>query len=271
MDLLQIFVLAVVQGITEFLPISSSAHLILVPELTPWADQGVVFDVALHVGTLFAVLLYFRKETVMALNGKLNLLKLNYKTPNARLVINLAISTIPLIVFGFVMKDFVANAGRSMAVLATTSIVFGLLLYLCDKKSCTENTDINLINSKQALLFGLFQAIAIIPGTSRSGICMTAGRVLGYDRETASRYAMLMAIPVIFLLGAYTMLSGMDSAINWRDNTNELLWGIVLSFVSALAAIHLLMTFINRIGFTPFVIYRVLLGVFLWIYVLEIL
>lgn len=267
MDILQIVVLAVVQGLTEFLPISSSAHLVLVPFLTHWPDQGIVFDIAVHLGSLLAVMCYFQQDVRRMFAGKVALLQGKWHTENARLVVCLALSTLPLLVVGVVVKDVVTHWGRLLPVLASTSIVFGLLLWWVDKKSVQKYTSINVVSFKHALIFGCFQALSVIPGTSRSGICATAGRWLGYNREVASRYASLMAMPVILILATYTIVAQMETVaapFNWQQNPKALLLGVVLSFLAALAGIHLLMRLVVRLGFGPFVVYRVVLGVVLW-------
>ena len=262
MDWVQPFVLGLVQGVTEFLPISSSAHLILTPKFFGWQDQGLLFDISVHVGTLAAVLLYFRSEVMTLALGKWHVVTGRMTTVPARLFLMLVASTIPLILIAPFMKDIVELYARSFTVIGFTSIVFGLLLWWADKKSEKWHS-VGDIRTKQAWIFGFYQVLAMVPGTSRSGICMTAGRLMGFDRKTASRYAMLMAMPVIFLIGGYSLVSDFHSGFNFQENAEAIALGAGVSFVSALAAIHLLMTFVERIGFLPFVVYRVLLGLFL--------
>lgn len=257
---MQSFILGLVQGITEFLPISSSAHLIVVPKFVDWPDQGLLFDISVHVGTLAAVMLYFHKEVLQLFKGLGNVLCRRFETVEAKLFLMLLLSTIPLILIAPFIKGLIENYARSFMVIGFTSIFFGLLLWWADKKEQGAFTSLEKLTSKSAIFFGLFQALAMVPGTSRSGICMTAGRMLGFDRETASRYAMLMAMPVIFLIGANALVSDFDGGLNLQENLNEILVGVSVSFVSALLAIHGLMKFVNRIGFMPFVVYRIVLG-----------
>lgn len=301
MDFLQVFLLSVLQGVTEFLPISSSAHLVLVPLITGWQDQGVAFDVALHVGTLAAVMAYFWKDVATLCRGKVDVFTFSFKTEDAQLVLNLFISTIPIIIFALLLKDFVAEGARSFVVLGATSVIFGVLLYVADHhplkpswvlgvlanvwptflwptgyRTVTKNLMLaaraevrgkekeNLSEIKwfSALFFGVFQAFAIIPGTSRSGACMTAGRFLGFSRKAASHYALLMSIPTIFIAGVLTLGTGLttEGGLNWAENREAFVWGICLSFSVAFFTIHFLMKWINKIGFLPFVIYRLALG-----------
>lgn len=260
MDWLQVIILSVVQGFTEFLPISSSAHLILVPYFGHWADQGLTFDIALHVGTLLAVIIYFRADVLPFAQGKIDIICGRFNTINARKVFNLFIATIPILVFGYLLKDFAEHGARNLLVLGATSVGFGLLLGLADRlaRNKTSGTSINDISLKQALFFGLFQALAIIPGTSRSGACITAGRLLGLSRGVSAHYGSLMAIPVIFILASYSLLKHWGETFTWQPV--QLAVGIILSFAVAYAAIYLLMTWLARVGYMPFVIYRVILG-----------
>ena len=260
MDILQVITLSIVQGITEFLPISSSAHLVLVPYFTQWSDQGILFDLGVHVGTLFAVMLYFKREVAALCRGAWLALTGQRQQPEARLFMLLTLSTLPLLVTAFFIKEWLAVVGRYVEVIAFTSIFYGLLLYWADKRvqNCAFKK-IPDLQKKEAFIFGLFQALALIPGTSRSGICMTAGRLMGYSRTESSRFAMLMSIPVILMLGFYALCVHQPSH---HVGTVEGLWlGMFLAFVTAFLAIKALMTWVERVGFAPFVIYRVLLGV----------
>lgn len=267
MDILHITVLAVVQGITEFLPVSSSAHLVLVPALTSWPDQGIVFDIALHLGTLLAVLLYFWRDVGHVARGKWDILHGRLHTPQARLVSGLAVATLPILVFGMLLMGWVAESARFVPLLAATSIGFGLLLWYADQKPVTkpQNTDVHL---QDALIFGLFQALAIIPGTSRSGACVTAGRLLGYNRQQAGRFGTLMAVPTIALSGVASVWDANLAALNWQTQAPALLSGMLIAFLCGLAGIHLLMSLLARSGYWPFVLYRIALGTALlvWYY-----
>lgn len=264
MSALHIFVLAIVQGITEFLPISSSGHLILVPTLTGWPDQGLAMDVSVHVGTLVAVLLYFREDTkglFLAAIGAVGVGRARRATENTiygKLFWALVIATIPAVLFGLVVKvSGLADLMRGAALIATTSIVFGVLLYWADKKGAVEKS-LERMAVKPALIIGFAQVLALIPGTSRAGVTMTAARYLGFSRQEAARFSMLLSIPTI--LGAGVLL-GKDIA----DEGSPIVWldaafGAGLSCLAALAAIHFLMKWLEHASMTIFVIYRVLLG-----------
>lgn len=266
MELWQLLVIAIIQGVTEFLPISSSGHLILLPGLTGLADQGQVIDVAVHVGTLFAVILYFWRDVSAAAAGSLRLMRGKVDTPGARLAWLLILATIPVILFGLALKlTGLDDQLRSVAVIGWTMLIFGLVLYWADQKGpeVKEATDWNL---KDAVIMGLWQAVALIPGTSRSGITITAARHLGYKREDGAKIAMLMSIPTIaasgILLGAEVIAEADAQAA--RDAGIAALF----AFLSALLALSLMMRLLRSVSFTPYVIYRVILGVFLlwWAY-----
>ena len=199
MTLLQIIVLAVVQGITEFLPISSSGHLILVPELTNWPDQGIMMDVGVHVGTLLAVMVYFRADVARLFRAFLQMITFSkhYDKKERHLMLALILSTIPIVIFGgLASKLGLTDAWRTIEVIGWTSIVFGLLLYWFDTK-CGSHRDLSELTFKNAAFIGFAQVLAIIPGTSRSGVTMTAARGLGFNRTDAARFSMLMSIPTI--------------------------------------------------------------------------
>ena len=265
MSALHIFVLALIQGITEFLPISSSGHLILLPVLTSWPDQGPLIDVSVHVGTLIAVLIYFRRDTaglVCAAGGAVGLKGLKRSAEASghyRLFWALVLATIPVVAVGlaFSVLGVVAHL-RSPAIIASTSIIFGLLLWWADTRFSAEK-DMADMKLKPALIIGLMQILSLIPGTSRSGVTITAGRMLGFNRPDAARFSMLLSIPTILgagLLTAKDLIVQPDSAF-----IQTALVGVMLSCISALAAIHLFMKWLSKASMTPFVIYRVLLGV----------
>ncbi len=260
METIQIFVLAIVQGITEFLPVSSSAHLIIVPELLKWPDQGLAFDVAVHLGTLTAVISYFRKEISVMIIDWFASLTGKGSTPEARLAWFVIIGTIPVGVVGLAFKDYIELYLRSPIIIASTSIGFGLLLLYADKVPKPVRTEKSM-TLKDCLIIGSFQAVALIPGTSRSGATMTAAMLLGMTKEAAARFSFLLSIPVIVLSGLLVSKDLYESpeAIDWYAMT----LGFGLSAVSAFICIWLFLAYISRMGMTAFVIYRVLLGVFL--------
>lgn len=260
MDLVQIIILAIVQGLTEFLPISSSAHLILVPLVLKWPDQGLAFDVAVHVGSLVAVVFYFRKTVLALLQAWFGSLTGGQVSANSRLAWWIIFATIPAVIVGYLFKGMIETELRSPWVIAITTIGFGLLLWVADKIGSRRRneTQLGLID---VIVIGCFQAIALIPGTSRSGITITAGLFLGMSRRAAARFSFLLSMPIIFASGALQTLDLIESsiAIDWT----ALLIAIVLSALSAAFCIHLFLKLIERMGMAPFVIYRLLLGVVL--------
>ena len=267
MLLIHIIVLALVQGVTEFLPISSSAHLVLVPALTGWEDQGLLIDVAMHVGTLLAVLLYFWRDVWSMTAGVARLL-IGRANAEAGLVGKLAIATVPVLGAGYLLHEYGMEFLRSPTIIAWATIGFGVLLFVADKVGMTVRR-IEHLGVAQALLIGVFQAIALIPGTSRSGITMTAARFLGFERPDAARVSFLMSIPVILAAGG---LSGYDLyLLNDVRLTEQAITAGGLAFISALAAIALMMAWLKRMTFTPFVLYRIVLGgaLLVWIYVYD--
>jgi undecaprenyl-diphosphatase len=264
MDTLQIIVLALIQGITEFLPISSSGHLILPQGLLGWPEQGLAFDVAVHVGTLVAVLSYFRQDIFnITKDWSLSLVG-HGQTQNSQLAWYIALATIPAGIAGLLFDDFIEAHLRTTIVIAITTIIFGLLLGWADSSLDKRTKDLRDMTIKIALIIGCAQALALIPGTSRSGITITAALFCGLHREASARFSFLLAIPIILLSGGYKTLELLGAeSVNWWD----LFLGALLSAVSAFLCIHYFLKFINRIGMMPFVIYRLVLGAFLLVWV----
>lgn len=265
MDLLQLILLALVQGITEFLPISSSAHLILLPQLLGQADQGVAIDIALHAGTLLAVMLYFRSETAQLFRGGLQLVQPGVRSESRTLALQVAVATLPVVVAGLLLKDLVAGDFRSVPLIATTTIVFGIALGIADWRS-RRMTAVAGVTLRIAIIIGLAQALALVPGVSRSGITITAALLLGLARPEAVRFALLLAIPTTaaaVLLGTVEMLRGADG---FDARLSDALIAAVLAGVAAYAAVAWLMRFVRTASFMPFVWYRLVLGagLFLW-------
>lgn len=266
MDTLQVFILALIQGLTEFLPISSSAHLILPSAILGWQDQGLAFDVAVHVGSLLAVVWYFRQDILDILSHWFKQVGGGPVTPNSRLGWYIIIATIPAGIFGLLLDDFIEANLRTIAVIAATTILFGLLLGAADKQGAKVKpmTDFTW---KTALILGFAQAMALIPGTSRSGITITAALFLGFQREAAARFSFLMAIPVITLGGGYKALQLMQLP--------EVPWGMIglgtlISAITAYLCIHFFLAWINRIGMMPFVWYRLILGaILIWLVIFQ--
>lgn len=263
MSMFEAFALALIQGLTEFLPVSSSAHLILPSEILGWQDQGLAFDVAVHVGTLMAVVGYFRKEVTQLLGAFFRSIFKGERSSDASLAWMIALATIPACIFGLFMKDIIEEYLRSAWVIAITCIVFGLLLWWVDVKAKCQFDEYKT-TPKMALWIGIAQALAMIPGTSRSGATMTMALYLGYTREAAARFSFLMSIPIIVLAGSYLGLGLVqsDTPVMWAP----ILTGVAVSFVSAYACIHWFLKLLTRVGMLPFVIYRILLGVALAIF-----
>lgn len=257
MSMFEAFALALIQGLTEFLPVSSSAHLILPSEILGWQDQGLAFDVAVHVGTLLAVMLYFRQEVKLLLVAFFASIFQGRRDPDVKLAWMIVIATIPAAIFGLLMKDLVELYLRSAWVIAATCILFGLLLWWVDGKARCDCDEYST-GPKQALLIGLAQAAAIIPGTSRSGATMTMALYLGYTREAAARFSFLMSIPIILMAGSYLGLGLIQSDVTvmWEP----IAVGILVSFISAYICIHWFLKLLSQVGMLPFVIYRVMLG-----------
>lgn len=257
---LQIIVLALIQGITEFLPISSSGHLLLVPALTGWPDQGLLTDVMVHMGSFLAVVVYFWRDCLNLLRGAVDLVR-GRLTPWGRLALYIILGTIPAVLFGFFLDrmGFMDAVRHMPQVIAWNAIVFGVLLFAADHFGINKRilADMNL---PPALIIGLAQALAVIPGTSRSGITITAARALGFERTEATRFAFLLGIPAIAGAGVFKLGEAVSTG---QAITLPMVMTAFLTFFVALGTIAVLMNLIRRISFLPFAIYRVALGVIL--------
>ena len=279
MSLLHVFILALIQGLTEFLPVSSSAHLIFPSHLLGWEDQGLAFDVAVHVGTLLAVVLYYLADIVKISTFTIEAVVKRKVSPIAKIGFCVIIGTLPVVIVGGLFEKTISTVIRdSIDVIAYATIGFGLLLGLAsyvNRRIVWRNIDnvqgaradsLRGLTYVQALVIGVAQAIAIIPGTSRSGITMTAGLFLGLKAEAAARFSFLLSIPVILASGLFEILK------LYKQETLELQWvnlilGGFISFAVALVVIHLFLKFIAKSGMAVFVIYRVLLGaILLWMF-----
>jgi undecaprenyl-diphosphatase len=266
--LLQLTVIAVVQGITEFLPISSSAHLLLIPEVTGWTYQGLTIDLASHVGSLLAVVAYFHRDVWTATLGAVDLVR-GKRTPARRLLLLLVVATIPVVIAGAALVGFGGGGElaffRNIQVIGWTLIGFAILLYVVDRAGMTIRR-VEHMTYGHAVVIGLLQILALAPGTSRSGITMTGGRLLGFERIEAARFASLMSIPAILaaatpsavaLVRSGDVAAGVDAAIT-----------VGLTFFAALVALAAMMRWLRFASFTPFVAYRLILGgiVLYWVY-----
>ncbi|GIU44295.1 undecaprenyl-diphosphate phosphatase [Shewanella algidipiscicola] len=257
MDTFQVIVLALIQGLTEFLPISSSAHLILPAQLLGWQDQGLTFDVAVNTGSLLAVVIYFRRELWSMFTAWTGSIASGQQDEQSKLAWWIILATIPAVIVGFTAKGFIATHLRNIEVIAFTTIVFGLLLWWADRMTREGFSEFQ-VGWKKALVIGIAQAMALIPGTSRSGATITAALMLGLSREAAARFSFLMSVPVS--LGAAILvvkdLIESGEALDYQ----ALGLGTLLSFVAAYLCIHYFLKIISRMGMTPFVIYRLALG-----------
>lgn len=269
MPLFELIILALIQGLTEFLPISSSAHLILPSQILGWDDQGLAFDLAVHLGTLMAVIVYLRRDVWKMMVSCLVALRSRQLDDESRLALFVVAGTLPAVFIGFFIKDFVETELRSVLVIALASIFFGLLLAFVDRREHLSNVKRKFLSEmtlNRTLVIGFAQALAFIPGTSRSGITITAALALGFSRTEALRFSFLLSIPLIV---AGALLSGKDlvDAKVSMDVWNDILLAMAISGLSAFACIHLFMKWVERVGMMPFVIYRVILGlVLLFIY-----
>jgi undecaprenyl-diphosphatase len=265
MDWLQAVILAILQGLTEFLPISSSAHLILPSQILGWAEQGLAFDVAVHVGSLLAVLIYFRKEVADMTVAWCAWSFKGEKSNDGRLAWAVLWGTVPVGLVGLAFSYFkiVDNYLRATEVIAATTIIFALVLWWADSMA-KQKKDEHQLTVKDIIFIGCAQAIALIPGTSRSGITMTAALMLGLTRTAAARFSFLLSIPAILLPGglkSYELLSS-GEPVNWFF----IGLGASVSAVAALACIHYFLILLDKVGFKPFIFYRLALGaVLIWL------
>ncbi|MEE8495412.1 MAG: undecaprenyl-diphosphate phosphatase [Xanthomonadales bacterium] len=263
MPLIHIIVLALIQGLTEFLPVSSSAHLILGSQALGWPDQGLVFDVATHLGTLVSVFIYFRHELMAMAKAWLGPVASESGRQHRAMARYLALASIPALLVGALAHDAVEFYLRDIRIIAWTTIGFGLLLWIADVRG-SRKIELEQINLRGALLIGLAQVLALIPGTSRSGVTITAGRFLGLTPDAAARFSFLLAIPIIGAAGSYGALRVIlgDANIDWL----QFVLAMAIAAVAGWVCIAAFLALLQRVGLMPFVIYRLVLGlVLLWI------
>ncbi len=264
MPIEQLLILSIIQGLTEFWPVSSSGHLNLVHLLTNWQDQGPLIDVAVHFGSLFAVLIYFWRDIVMLLKASVDLLCFRMNR-EVKLLLFLVVASIPLMIIGFIMlKSGVYKQLRTLEVIAFANIIFALVLWWCDVHPPLKRK-LEDVTIKDALFVGMMQVIALIPGASRSGVTMSAARYLEFERVEAARFSMLLAIPSILGLGLgtiYELYKSGDASLQ-----SDAIFVGVLSFLTALFSIWFMMALLRRMTMLPFVIYRLLLGAVLLGYI----
>ena len=256
MDIWEVIILSIIQGLTEFLPISSSAHLILVSELIRGKEE-IIFDVAVHLGSLLAAIVYFRKDLLSMI---LNLSLHDLQSHKNRELINLLIALFPILICGFFLRNFVEGYLRTVQVITYATIFFAFILYFATRIP-SKIKDLNTITHKQAFIIGLAQCLALIPGSSRSGVTISAALFLGIDKDTAAKFSFLLAIPTIGAI-AFSELINLNS-FQFSQLSFELGLGCFISFIIAYLTIDLFLKLIKRFSLTPFVIYRILLGIFL--------
>ena len=257
---IHIFFIAIIQGITEFLPVSSSAHLIILPYFMKVVDQGVVIDISVHLGSLFALLIYFKQDTSILFRGMIQFFLIQFQKKELLFFLKIVTATIPIIFIGLIFKIYRFDIVlRSVEVIGWTMIIFGILLYLTDKFGGEKKT-IDNWGFKSAFIVGIFQAISLIPGTSRSGITITGLRVFGYDRYNSIKISLLMSIPTIILSVFF-----ITPSILKENNVNliEFFIPFALSFIASLIALKILINYIYIFKFTPYIIYRITLGLIL--------
>lgn len=256
---LQFILIGVIQGITEFLPISSSGHLVLFGQLSNWEDQGLFTDIAVHFGTLFAVIFYLRKDIFYLFANVFQ-----FKFIKDQIIFKIILSTLPAILVGYFIYDYVSIYFRNIQLIAISSMLFAIILYLADKIQI-QNKSWKKITYLEALLIGLFQALAFIPGASRAGVTITGARFLGYDRLNAARFSMILSIPII--LASMTLSLINVSKENYVDvNLSQSFTAAIVAFITALLSIIFLMKFIKTFNFNIFIIYRFLLGILLLLF-----
>jgi undecaprenyl-diphosphatase len=257
-DLWQAVLLAIMQGLTEFLPISSSAHLVLPSQILGWPDQGLAFDVAVHMGSLIAVVIYFRQDIRQLIVGWVGSFVGQGVTAESKMAWAIIVATIPASFAGFIFDDYIEANFRGVAVIAATTISFGLLLGLADKKAFARY---QLVTMGVAIIIGLAQMLALVPGTSRSGVTMTAGLLLGLSRQLAARFSFLLSIPLIVVAGGLKtwQLIELESTAPWA----MIAIAAAVSGLTAYLCIHWFLKLLDKIGFMPFVIYRLILGIVL--------
>ncbi len=261
MDIFQTIILGLIQGLTEFLPISSSAHLVLIPKLSGMKDQGLAYDVVLHFGTLCAIVYYYRCSLLSMSKSFFNSLQTRRLEGDAGLAWAVLLGTIPVGLAGIIFKNDISINLRSVEVIAFATIFFGLLLGFSDWLHSRMDRVRDVIRASDVLIVGCFQALALIPGTSRSGITITAALLVGLSRQMSIKFSFLLAIPVITLATLAKMFDLVNESVevDWLMLT----LGFIVSTITAYATVVFFIRLVDRIGFLPFVIYRILLGALL--------
>jgi len=253
---LQYFLIGIIQGVTEFLPISSSGHLVLFAQLTNWEDQGLFTDIAVHFGTLFAVIIYLRKDIYYFFTNILQ-----FKIFEDQIIFKIILATLPAIILGYFIYDYVSLYFRSIQLIALSSIVFAIILFFADRVKM-ESKGWNRVTYIEALIVGLFQVLAFIPGASRAGVTITGARLLGYDRVNAARFSMILSIPIILASMTLSLINILNEEYV-AVNLYQSFFASLVAFITALLSIIFLMRFIKKANFNIFIIYRIVLGIIL--------
>ena len=253
---LQFFLIGIIQGVTEFLPISSSGHLVLFTQLTNWEDQGLFTDIAVHFGTLFAVVIYLRKDIYYFLTNIFQI-----KLFEDQIIFKIILATLPAIILGYFIYEYVSLYFRSIQLIALSSIVFAIILFFADRVKM-KSKSWNKITYLEALVVGLFQALAFIPGASRAGVTITGLRLLGYDRVNAARFSMILSIPIILASMTLSLINILNEEYV-AVNLYQSFFASLVAFITALLSIIFLMRFIKKANFNIFIIYRIVLGIIL--------
>ena len=263
MSLITLIILAAIQGLTEFLPISSSGHLVFMPHFFHMTDQGIAIDVAVHLGSVLAVILYFYKDVVGLFLGVFDYFTCK-QTDNARLLEMLVIATVPILIAGALLHSLIPEGIRSVEIIGWATVIFAIVLGISDRYEFNDSI-IEKKTNTAAFIVGCAQILALVPGTSRSGITMTAARFLKINRVQASRFSMLLSIPTIL---AASLIMGYDV---YQDENpqqyQDMIWAVGISFITAFAAIHFFMRWVAKFSFMPFVVYRILLGIGILAYI----
>jgi undecaprenyl-diphosphatase len=253
---LQYFLIGIIQGVTEFLPISSSGHLVLFAQLTNWEDQGLFTDIAVHFGTLFAVIIYLRKDIYYFFTNIFQ-----FKIFEDQIIFKIILATLPAIILGYFIYDYVSLYFRSIQLIALSSIVFAIILFFADRVKM-ESKGWNRVTYIEALIVGLFQVLAFIPGASRAGVTVTGARLLGYDRVNAARFSMILSIPIILASMTLSLINILNEEYV-AVNLYQSFFASLVAFITALLSIIFLMRFIKKANFNIFIIYRIVLGIIL--------
>jgi len=263
-EILQAIVFGIIQGLTEFIPISSTAHLRVVPALVGWADKGAAFTAVIQLGTLIATFVYFRKDIIDLTAGFFRALKTKnyFSDPYSRIFIIIIISTIPIIIAGLLMKDFIKGGARGLYVISGSLIVLAVILYIAEKIS-VHKKEFREIGLKEGLFIGLAQVLALIPGSSRSGVTITAGLFAGLKRDVAARFSFLLSIPAITLSGLYELYDEREILLN--ENLLPLIIATVISGIVGYMSIAFLLNYLKTRSNLLFIIYRIILGVIILI------